>query len=153
MTELIENSVAVADVAKTLKKTAAAVEADARDLNLFVGVNWAGKPAIGVRDAAALVSGDARREHDHAAAHGRWRADSEAWEADREDCRRTAFADHFDTARRRGVGDPAASSEASQVASAAIEAYEKSTPAPVFADAESPGVFTQMTNRIKEKVR
>jgi len=145
--ELIESSVTLADVAKVLKSTPTKVEADCHELSLFVGCNWAGKPAISVTDAA----GAARRDADHAAAHGHWRAAGEAWELQREQVRQQAYTDHFDTARRRGVGDPAASSEAAQVASAAVEGFEKSTPAPVFDDAGSSRV-AQMKARVKESV-
>ncbi len=148
---LIENAVTLADIAKATKSTVAKVEADCHELSLFVGCNWAGKPAISVTDAASLVSGAARRDADHAAAHGHWRAAGEAWELQREQVRQQAYTDHFDTARRRGVGDPAASSEAAQVASAAVEGFEKSTPAPVFDDAGSSRV-AQMKARVKESV-
>ena len=146
MTTFIEAAVTLVDIAKTMKTTVARVEADCRDLNLHVGQDWSGKPAISVRDAASLVSGDARRGHDHAAAHGHWRAAVEAWELQREQVRQQAFTDHFDAARRRGVGDPQASSEAAQVASLAILDYEKSRPQPVFADTETP----RLSKRVKE---
>ncbi len=151
MSELIENSVAVADVAKALKSTATAVEADCRELSLFVGHAWDGRPAISVTDAAGLVSGSARRGADHAAAHARWRAASEDWESAREQVRQQAFTDRFDAARRRGVGDPQASSEAAGAASAAIIDYERKTPQPVFGVVESPR--PSMRNRVREVVK
>jgi len=146
MTALIENAVTVAALAKTLKTTAAAVESDARELGLYVGHAWDGRPAISVTDAAAYVSGAARRDHDHAAAHGRWRADSEAWELQREAVRQQTYNEHFDAARRRGIGDPASAAEAAQVTSAAVESFEKSNPAPTFGDTESP----RLSKRVKE---
>jgi len=150
MTTLIEAAVTLADVAKVTKSPVAQVEADCRELSLFIGADWAGRSALSVTDAAALVSGSARRGADHAAAHARWRADTEAWEAAREAERRRAFTDHFDAARRRGTGDPAAASAAAQAASAAIVDYEKSTPAPVFGDAETSRV--SMKGRVRKVV-
>ena len=76
MTTLIENAVTLADVAKALKNPVAQVESDCRELSLFVGSDWAGKPAVSTVDAHAYVSGAARRDHDHADAHRRWRAAS-----------------------------------------------------------------------------
>ncbi len=76
MTELIEAAVCLQDIARVLKSTPTKVEADCHELSLFIGCDWAGRPAISVRDAHGLVSGDARRDHDHAAAHGHWRAAS-----------------------------------------------------------------------------
>ncbi len=151
MNTLIESAVTLADVAKALRSTATAVEADARELDMFIGADWAGRSALSVTDAARMVSGDARRDHDHAAAHARWRADTEAWEAAREAERRTTYNDRFDAARRRGVGDPQASSEAAGAASAAVVSFERATPAPVFGVVESPRL--SMRKRIKEKVR
>ncbi len=71
MMELIEAAVSLADVAKATKSTVTKVEADARELALFVGSNWSGQPALSVVDAHALVSGSARRDQDHAAASAR----------------------------------------------------------------------------------
>jgi len=155
MTTFIENAATLADIAKATKGTVAQVEADAGELSLFIGCDWAGKPALSVIDAARMVSGDARRDAEHAEAHRRWRADSEDWELQREQVRQQAFNDHFDAVRRRGVGDPQAAHGAAQAGSAAIVAYEKVTPAPTFGDAETSRLSTtrKMTNRIKEKVR
>ncbi len=152
MTTLIENAVTLADIAKATKGTAAHVEADCHELSLFVGSNWSGAPALSTVDAHAYVSGSARRDAAHADAHTRWRAASEAWEADREAVRRTAYNDCFDTARRRGVGDPAAAHEAAQVASAAVVAFERKTPEPTFGD-WAPSRLSQVKTRVKEVVR
>jgi hypothetical protein len=151
MTTLIENAVTLADIAKTMKTTATRVEAEAHELDMFIGSNWAGAPALSVVDAHAYVSGDARRGHEHAAAHRHWRTADEAWQSEREQVRRRAYGERFDAARRRGVGDPQASSEAAGAASAAIIDYERKTPQPVFGVVESPR--PSMRNRVREVVK
>ena len=152
MTTLIENAVALADIARVMKTTTTRVEADARDLNLFVGPNWSGKPALSVTDAAALVSGDARRANDHSRAHARWRASIEDWESAREQARERAFGAAFDAARRRGTGDPIAAHTAAQAASVAIIEFERATPQPTFGVVET-SRLSQMKSRVKEVVR
>ncbi len=152
MTTFLETGIALVDVAKAMKTTAPRVETEAREVGVFVGVDWSNRPAVAVTDAHALVSGNARRDHEHAAQHLHWRTAVEAWQAEGESVRRTTYNDHFDNARRRGVGDPRAAHEAAQAASAATIDYERSTPAPVFGDVES-SRLSQMKTRIKEKVR
>jgi hypothetical protein len=70
MPVFIENAVELTAIAKHLKTAVAAVEAECRALNLFIGLAWNHKPAIIERDAYELVSGAARRERDHGQA---WR--------------------------------------------------------------------------------
>lgn len=60
---LIESAVTVADIAKATNTPEADVEAEARALDMFVGADWAGRPAVSVGDAAGLASGAARLEH------------------------------------------------------------------------------------------
>ncbi|MBA3718679.1 MAG: hypothetical protein H0W95_00060 [Nocardioidaceae bacterium] len=151
MTTLIESGIALDAIAKATKIAVAKVEADARELDMFVGCDWAGRSALSVTDAARMVSGDARREHDHAKAHRRWRASSEAWEVQRESVRQQAYNDRFDTARRRGIGDPQAAHEAAQVAGAAATEFESTTPPPTFGGVE-PSRLSQVKTRVKESV-
>ncbi len=154
MTELIENSVPVADVAKALKTTVAKVEAEARDLSLFVGADWAGRPAISVRDAAALVSGAARRDRDHDVAWRSHLASSEAWEANRERRRASAFQEAYDAALRQGRGAPAAAAAGHEAARVAVGDFERRTPPVEFnGEPTSTRWLTQATQKIKEVVR
>ncbi len=151
---LIENAVTLADIVKTMRTTATRVEAEARELDMFIGHDWAGQPALSVVDAAALVSGDARRDHDHRA---RWQAHTaatEAWEAAREAARRTAFEGEYDASLRQGRGAPAAAAAGHEAAREVVRDFERKTPPPAFDGAETaPRLFTQMTNRVKEVVR
>ncbi len=134
MMVFIESSVCLADIARATKTTVTKVEADCRELSLYVGHDWPGQPSLSTVDAHAYVSGDARRDRDHVAAQRAHTTATDAWADQREACRRAAYGDTFDTARRRGVGDPQAASEAARAASAALVNYEKSTPQPTFGD-------------------
>jgi len=153
MTELIEASASVADVAKVLKSTPTKVEADARDLNLYVGHDWSGKPAISVTDAHGLVSGATRRDRDHEA---RWRAHlaaSEAWETERERRRAGAFQDAYDASERQGRGSPAAAAAGHEAAREAVRDFERKTPPPEFnGKSTSTRWLTQATQKIMEVV-
>ncbi|HET9871423.1 MAG TPA: hypothetical protein VFP89_02340 [Propionibacteriaceae bacterium] len=151
MTALIEAAVPIADVAKVTGATQRAVEDEARALQLFVGVDWAGRPAVSVVDAAALVSGSARREQEHATA---WQAHlraSEAWERDRELARRAGYTEGAERAHSRGLAGPAAASAAREASREAAEKFERHTPAPTFnGEATSPSWFARAASKIKE---
>ncbi len=151
---LIENAVTLADIAKVIKSPGAQVEADALELSLYVGHDWAGRPAISVTDAAGLVSGAARRDRDHTA---RWQAHtaaSEGWELQREQVRSTAFEDAYEASLRQGRGAPAAAAAGHEAAREVVRDFERKTPPPEFNGAETaPRLFTQMKNRVKEVVR
>lgn len=58
--------VPLAEVAKETKQTVSRVKAECQELGLSVCPDWAGRDAISVDDAAALVSGQARRAQEHA---------------------------------------------------------------------------------------
>jgi len=132
MTTLIENAVALADIAKTMKTTVSRVEAEAHELSMFIGQDWAGRPAINVIEAATLVSGTARRDRDHDVAWRQHLADNESWESARERHRADAFAEAHDGALRRGRGAPAAASAGHEAARAAVRDFEGRTPPPEF---------------------
>ncbi len=151
---LIEHAVSLTDIAKIMKTTVARVEAEAHSLDVYVGVDWAGRPAVSVVEAASLVSGAARRDRDHDLAWRAHLAASEAWEAAREAARRTAFQGAYDASERQGRGSPVAAVAGHEAAREAVRDFERKTAPPAFDGAETaPRLFTQMTNRIKEKVR
>ncbi len=151
MTTLIENAVPLADIAKTMKITVPKVQANAADLDMYVGVDWAGRPAVSVIDAAAYVSGSARRDRDHDAAWRAHLAATEAWEAAREAARRTAFEGAYQASERHGRGSAIAAAAGHDVAREAVRDFERSTPVPVFGDA-APSRLSKMKSRAKESV-
>lgn len=65
MTHYIEGAVPLAELARATKRPVAEIEAEAVALALFVGIDWAGRPALGERDARQVVTGDARRAREH----------------------------------------------------------------------------------------
>ncbi len=153
MTTLIEAAVTLADIAKTMKTTVARVETEAHELDVYVGVDWANRPAVSVTDAAGLVSGATRRAQD---ADRAWRAHlaaTEAWEADRERLRAGAFQDAYDASERQGRGSAAAAAAGHESARVAVHDFERKTPPPRFVGQEtSPRWLTQATQKIKEVV-
>lgn len=115
-----------------MKTTVAAVRGECAQLQMFIGVDWAGRPAVAEEDAAGLVSGSTRREVDQRA---EWMAHlrlTEEWEAERERVRREAAQTARFDVLRRGVGEPAAQSVGHDAAAAAVEQFEKKNPAPTY---------------------
>lgn len=51
----------LAELAKLTKRTVDRVEAECRELDVFLGRDWCGRPAVAETDAEQLVSGEARR--------------------------------------------------------------------------------------------
>ncbi len=132
MTGFIESSVTLDEIARALKTTAAAVEAEADQLDLFIGRDWANRPALSTIDAAGIVSGTARREQSHDAA---WRAHTaavEAHEADREAVRVSAFRTSYDSEMRRGLGNSASAQSGHDAARAALYDFDASHRPPTF---------------------
>ncbi len=151
MSELIEAAVCLQDIAKTMKNPVAQVEADCHELSLFLGCNWAGRPALSVVDAHGLVSGATRRAQD---ADRAWRAhlaSTEEWETERERRRAGAFQEAYDAALRQGRGAPAAAAAGHEAARVAVHDFERRTPPPEFNDA-APSRLSKMKNRAKEVV-
>ncbi len=153
MTTFIETGVPLADIAKTMKTTVARIEAEARDLDVFIGQDWAGRPAVSVAEAATLVSGTARRDRDHDTAWREHLARSEAWEAAREGLRAGAFQEAHDVALRKGRGAPAAASVGHEAAREAVRDFERRTPPPEF-DGKSTSTrwLTKTADKIKELI-
>ncbi|MDP9459337.1 MAG: hypothetical protein M3Q22_03480 [Actinomycetota bacterium] len=87
---LITDAVPLADVAKVAKTTAAQLEQECRALLIFVGVDWANRPAVSTTDAHNLVTGEARRRHDHETAWQQYQNDADTWARARDGAYRVA---------------------------------------------------------------
>lgn len=154
MTALIENAVTLADVARQTGTTATAIEAEALAVRMFVGYDWANRPAVEVTDAHKLVSGAARREHDHDVAWHDHQVATEAWEAERNRVWQEAAGAARDEAKSRRLGDGAAAAAGREAATDAVRKFEAKHPAPAFNGLTSESKwFTSTVNRIKEAVR
>ncbi|MDP9223281.1 MAG: hypothetical protein M3P18_05410 [Actinomycetota bacterium] len=132
MSVYIENSVALADLAVVTKHSVDEVTAEAKSLGIFVGPDWAQRPAVAELDAAGLVTGRLRRERDHSLAWTAHQAEVEQWEQRREAARADAAKTAYDAAVRRGLGNARAAAEGGDAGMDAAREYEKSTPPPTF---------------------
>jgi len=128
----IENSVTIKEIATVTKRTTAEVEAEAVELGLFVGQDWAGRPAIADQDAEQLVSGEARRSREDAAVWQAFLARCATWTAARDQ----AVQDAHDAVGADPRSGPQKHSDARDAAVEAGRRFEMSTPPPTFA----PGV-------------
>ncbi len=61
----IENAITIEDISRALKAPQSKVESEAGELDVFIGSDWAGRPAVSEVDAQGLVSGSLRRTQDH----------------------------------------------------------------------------------------
>lgn len=134
----IEEAVSLTDIAKRTNSTVDEVKAEAAALGMFIGVNWAHEPALSSVDAHDLVSGSARRDHDHQAAHLEWVNARQEWQTDRENVRREAYQEAFNDGRRVGVSSSLASDRGHAAAAAAVAEFEKAHPEPVFNEKPAP---------------
>jgi hypothetical protein len=74
-----EYLVPLAEVSKVTGRTVLAVRAECEELRMTIRADWAGRDAISVNDAKALVSGQARRAQEHADAWTAHLRDCEEW--------------------------------------------------------------------------
>lgn len=81
---LIENGVTIADLAKHLKTTVADVEQQCSELNVFIGVTWANRPAISQREAFEMTTGKLRADREHERRWQEYRIAAEAWVSERD---------------------------------------------------------------------
>lgn len=129
MSTFIEQGIALAAVAEATKMPAVKVEAEAQQLGLFVGQDWAGRPALSEWDAHMLVSGVARRQQESDRLWLQHREDTARWEAERRAAYLQAHAEAFREAggamagRRADVAAEAAGDQA-------VARWEKRSPAP-----------------------
>jgi hypothetical protein len=110
----------------------AATEAAA--LGMHVGESWTGEAALSTRDAAALVSGSARRDQDHQNAWHQWTVALERWQNEREAVRRRVFEEAWKAGVQAGYGNSQSTDKAHEAAREAVAKYEQATPEPVFSE-------------------
>jgi hypothetical protein len=104
MTVFIEEPTAtLTEIAKRAKLTPAEVRAEAEQLGMFVGVNWAGEDSLSTKDAHRLVDGSARRDQEHQNAFQAHIAALQQWQTGHEDVRREAWQIANNEAMRAGV--------------------------------------------------
>jgi hypothetical protein len=128
----IQGAVTIADLAKATRKSEATATAECTELGIFVGEDWAGRPAVAEADAHALASGQARAIRDRDAAWREHQNATEAWEADRQRAYESAAAAAHDRATRRGVGGPSAHREASEAGQLAAREFERKNRMPLY---------------------
>jgi hypothetical protein len=129
MTMTVEGGVPLAELARVMKATVPEVEAECRALSVFVGTDWAGRPAVLERDASRLVDGSERRDQEHRREWLAHLAQSEQWTRDRDAVQQSAH----DAAWREAGGPRGgqfASEAGRQAARTAAEAFERTHPVP-----------------------
>jgi hypothetical protein len=138
MSTFIADAVPLADVAKRMKTTVAQLEDECRQINVFIGVDWADQPAIAAADAHGLVTGEARRIHAHAVAWNRYSLDAEAWTRRRDEAVQIAagIASRAATLAFEGPGD--AQRKGVEAGREAGRKFEEENPAPVWEDGQQP---------------
>jgi hypothetical protein len=127
---LIENGVTLADVAKACRTSVVKLEAEARALELLIGEDWSGAPAVSAADARELRTGEARERLDHSTRWEAHRLEATAWEQARERAVAVASRLAYADVRGRGEGDPAAAAAGRDAGLLAGRAFEASTPPP-----------------------
>jgi hypothetical protein len=133
---LIEHAITVAEVARVTELTVDQVEEEARGLAIFIGEDWAGRPAMLELDAHGLVSGSLRRDADQQRAWHDHLERVETWEKDREKVREAAAIEAFRAAYGRGIAQPQAEEVGRGAGRAARDKWEKHNPAPVMPSAQ-----------------
>jgi hypothetical protein len=125
----IEQAITLAAVASATGTTEAKVTEECRALGLFVGTDWAGRPAVLERDAARLVDGSERRDQEHRREWLAHLAATEQWTRDRDAVQQSAH-----DAAWREAGGPRGGQFASEAgrraARTAAEAFERTHPVP-----------------------
>ncbi|MEO7980334.1 MAG: hypothetical protein ABI807_05530 [Sporichthyaceae bacterium] len=130
----IENAVTAKEIAVVTKRTVAEVEAEAAELNVFVGTDWAGRPAVSEVDARQLVSGDARRVRESEAEWSSFLARCATWTLTRDELVREAQRAAELASQRDGHGGGAGATAGVEAERAAGADYETSNPPPTWGD-------------------
>jgi hypothetical protein len=130
-----ENAIPVEAIAARLGVSAGEVEAEARALSVFIGEDWAQKPAMSAADAYAIVSGAGRRNLAAAAAQDEWQQARAEWVQARVAFNQQKWQQAYDDARRQGLSNAAAGEAGHEAARDAIAVWDRSHPEPQF---ESP---------------
>lgn len=130
-------SVPVEEIAKVLRRRPDAVEAEARELNMTVGQDWAGRPAVSPVEARALVTGDGRRLAERQSQWMKHQRSTAEWESARTQVVAAAQRVAYDGAVRSGKGAAEAHSFGLAAGREAGAAYERTTPRPSFDGTET----------------
>lgn len=146
MTHYIEHAIAIKEIAAVAKRTTSEVEAEARELDMHVGQDWAGRAAVEEQDAQQLVSGEARRTREHDALWRTYIDECSAWEADRDEAVRAAHAAVGANPR----SGPERHAQARDAAAEAGRAYEQANPPPTFQDGADSAAVRRYTERPPE---
>lgn len=89
------------EVAEVSGRRLEEIRAECAELDLFIYEDWAGRPALNEDDARGLVSGNARRTHEHWKAWGAHQAACREYESDRAAAIQKGADDAEAKARRR----------------------------------------------------
>ncbi|SNT63421.1 hypothetical protein SAMN05443665_11066 [Actinomadura meyerae] len=77
---MAEQMISIEEIATVQGRKPAQVREEARGLGMWIGEDWAGREAVTVTDARALVSGDARRRAEQGAAWKAFQGEVKAWQ-------------------------------------------------------------------------
>lgn len=149
MSTFIEQAVTVEEIAEVSRTTVAKVAAEAEALALFIGVDWAGRPALSEWDGYQLVSGLARVQQE---ADRAWHLHTEAtsgWERDRRSAYLQAHGAAFAAAGGSRGGRPA-DRAAERAGDAAVGQWERRHPAPKWAGAATASVWRRAVDKVAE---
>jgi hypothetical protein len=125
-------AVTLAEIAEAAGRPVAEIEAEASRLGIYVGTDWADRPAVAVGDAYGLASGRLARDTEHQRRHTAWVNAHQDWERDKEAVRREAFQEAYDEVRRIGRSNSEASDRGHAAGAAAVADFEAANPEPRF---------------------
>ncbi|MDP9459608.1 MAG: hypothetical protein M3Q22_04905 [Actinomycetota bacterium] len=108
-----------------------------------IGVDWANRPAISATDAHGLVTGEARRRHDHETAWQQYQNDADTWARARDGAYRVAagIASRQATLEFKSPGEQQRLGR--EAGEEAARKYEEENPAPVWQDGTMPAPMAQ----------
>lgn len=154
MSTFIEQGIPLGTVAEATKfGTVAKVEAEAQQLGLFVGTDWAGRPALSEWDAHLLASGAARKQQESDRAWLQHREETARWEADRQ----SAYLEAHAVAYRDAGGQMAGRRSdlaAQRAGDAAVSRWQKRNQAPQWQSEESTAtLWRRVADTVAEAVR
>lgn len=133
----IPGAVPLADIAKQLRTTVAKVEEECRALDIFVGVDWAGRPAVTDVEAYALVTGDGRKQFEHNRAWQAHAREAEAWQRARDEAVQIASSNAYRQASLAFEPNGKAQTIGHEAGREAGRRYEEQHPAPTWDEATS----------------
>jgi hypothetical protein len=131
-------TITLAEIAKVVGRSVAEIEAEAARLGIYVGTDWADRPAVAVGDAYGPASGALERDQEHQRRHTAWVNAHQEWEQAKEDARRGAFQTVYDEVRRTGKSNSEASDRGHRAGAAAVADFEAANPEPRFEQEPAP---------------